>query len=112
MNVAIVVGFVVLAAVGATVRFGLATRLNAGFPFGTLAANIGGAFALGAADGAGTTTGTLLGVALLGALTTLSTFVLEVVELTQSGQARRSAAYVLVTLVGGIAAAAIGLAIS
>ena len=53
----------------------------------------------------------LLGTGFCGALTTYSTFALEAVELGRSRARATAARYVAVTLVAGIAAAVLGVAI-
>jgi CrcB protein len=104
-----VVAFVVLAAAGALTRAGLAGWANRpGFPWGTLAVNVSGAFLLGALHGAGASSATLLGVGALGAYTTFSSFAADTVGLAERGRRLRSAAYVVVTVVAGATAAALG----
>ena len=57
-------------------------------------------------------TTTLAGTALLGAYTTFSTFVRETHGLVTTREHARAAAYVAVSLVGGVAAALAGLALT
>jgi CrcB protein len=53
----------------------------------------------------------LLGVGLLGGWTTYSTFAVEVVGLVDDGSAALALTYVVVSLVGGVAAVALGAAV-
>lgn len=104
----IALAFVILAGAGALSRWGAAHLNRPSWPWGTLAVNVLGAFALGLLADAGGTTHTLLGTAFLGSLTTWSSVVAEVAALAP----RRSALYLTATLLLGIAAAAAGLAVS
>ncbi len=102
-------GFVVLAVAGTLLRAATAQRFNfPTWPWGTLAVNVLGSFALGLLAGAGNPMMTAVGIGGLGALTTLSTLAAELTALTRP----RAIAYAAVTLVLGLAAAAGGLAIS
>lgn len=111
---ALLVGVAVLGAVGASIRFGLARWGNGsvgGWPFGTFAANIASAFALGAIHGRFGDLGTAVGVGLLGALSTWSTLAIEVVDRLRSGRWPTGLGYLAATLAVGIAAAWAGLQI-
>ena len=102
-------GFVVLAVAGTLVRATTAQRFNSPtWPWGTLAVNVLGSFALGLLASSGNSAMTAIGIGALGSLTTLSTLA---VELTTLGR-NRAIAYAAVTLVLGLAAATTGLAIS
>ena len=84
-------------AVGASLRY-LITQISTnllgkGFPFGTLAVNVLGSFFIGMLyafmqqdNGENVHWRTLIGVGLLGALTTFSTFSLDTVLLLQQGE--------------------------
>ncbi|GAA1141646.1 CrcB protein [Kitasatospora gansuensis] len=105
------------AAVGAPLRYLtdllLRARYGAGFPWGTLAVNVGGSLLLGVVAGVCSARGQLLlGTGLCGALTTYSTFSYDLLRLTEGGGgggARgRAAGYLLATLVAGIGAAWVG----
>lgn len=109
-------------ALGTACRYGLAELLPlepGKFPWGTLAVNVSGSLALGA----------LLVVILerfppsrflrpfaatgfLGAYTTYSTFAVETVMLARDGHRATAAAYVTVSLVGGLGAAWAGVALA
>jgi CrcB protein len=77
-------------------------------PWGTLAANLLGAFAAGVLlvwlegrGGAGTVLRAFLIVGLLGGLTTFSALMLETLLLLREGRGSALAAYLALTLVGG-----------
>lgn len=84
-------------------------------PWSTIWVNVAGSALLGLLAGLGSAlpgwVGTLVGVGFCGALTTYSTFALEAVELGRSRARATAARYVAVTLVAGIAAAVLGVAI-
>lgn len=97
---------VVGGALGAVVRYLASRRLNRpGAPWGTFGVNVAGSFVLGCvlarADPA---TAALVGTGFCGALTTYSTFALEIVELER----RRAAAYALGSVAAGLVAAGAG----
>lgn len=75
-------------------------------PWGTLAVNLAGSLLLGLLVGLAVSGSALalLGAGLCGAFTTASAFAWEAVEL-----GRRAAAYVLASVLGGTALAAVGL---
>lgn len=113
-------------ALGALGRYvlstGLQTRLQGwtgvGFPWGTLGVNLLGCLLLGVffalvqrQDLPGELQA-LLAVGVLGSFTTFSTFSLETVELLQDGDWGKAAAYVVVSLLLGIAAVAGGIALA
>ena len=102
-------GFVVLAVAGTLVRATTAQRFNTPtWPWGTLAVNVLGSFALGLLASSGNPAMTAVGIGALGSLTTLSTLAVELTALPRP----RALAYAAVTLVLGLAAATAGLAIS
>lgn len=103
-------------AAGALARWLVSARVGAwlgsGFPWGTLAVNILGSFAMGIAAvvciermalGPVARAGIMVG--LLGGFTTFSTFALEAVQLSEGGFAWRAAANAVVSVVACIAAA-------
>ena len=106
-----------LGGIGAVSRFLLdgliAQRLSRDFPFGTLAINLSGAFLLGLLTGLALTGDALLlaGTATLGSYTTFSTWMLETQRLGEEGDVRGAAGNVVLSLVAGVGAAALGHAI-
>jgi CrcB protein len=85
---------------GATARFLVSARLPV--PYGTLAVNVSGAFALGLLGDS-----FVLGTGFVGAYTTFSTWMLET-----EGLSRRGAIYNIVgSLALGLAAAGLGIAV-
>lgn len=82
-------------------------------PLGTLLVNLLGAFVLGLLSGADVTGGWLLvaGTGLLGAFTTFSTWVHEVLALAGDGRRRIAALLLGGALVLGLGAAALGRAV-
>jgi CrcB protein len=99
--------------IGVMGRYGL-TRLtihHESLLWMTGAINIVGSFALGMLTAAGWFSRDMregLGVGLLGGLTTFSTFSVQAVLDVDAGEPRRAAAYVAISIVGGIAAATAG----
>lgn len=94
------------AAVGAPVRYLAGHLLNARVYWGTLAVNLVGSATLGALV-AGAVEGrpmALLGVGFCGGLTTYSSFAVQSVH----GGRWRGSAYAVATIVGSLAAAALG----
>lgn len=102
-------------ALGTLVRAGcnaLALRwLGAGFPWTTLAVNVGGSFAFGVIAGYARARGglpagleTILLVGLLGGFTTYSTFAFQSVELLEQGRSAAALGYVAATNLGALAA--------
>ncbi len=90
--------------VGAVER-GLAAALGAGFPYGTLAANATGSFALGALTqglavsfDAGVLAQRFLFVGLLGGFTTFSAFSAESVALLERGEVGRAMLYIALSV--------------
>ena len=114
MSAGTVIALGALGGVGAVARFlldgAVAARLGAAFPFGTLAVNLSGAFLLGLLVGSAASSGSdrLLGVGLLGAYTTFSTWALESHRLGEDGEGRLAALNLIVSLVLGVAAAWLG----
>jgi CrcB protein len=104
-------------ALGALARWGLAAVLPSPgvWPVATLLVNLTGCFVLGALL-AGLATRSpepswarpFLGAGVLGGYTTYSTFAVEVVRLTDGGALPLAAGYMLLSLVGGTAAVALG----
>ncbi|MDX6706020.1 MAG: fluoride exporter [Solirubrobacteraceae bacterium] len=89
-------------------------RVGERFAFGTLAVNLSGAFALGLLAGAapGDDASLLAGTALLGAYTTFSTWMLETWQLWHERHRLAAAVYVAASIALGLAAVALGRALS
>jgi CrcB protein len=111
------IGVALLGGVGAVARFVLDTVISArwdgGLPLGTLVINVSGAFVLGLLTGLDLTGNALLlaGTATLGAYTTFSTWMLETHRLAEDRARRTAALNIILSLVVGLAAAALGRAI-
>jgi fluoride exporter len=114
-TVAIWVGVVLIGGVGSVLRFlvdrSVSARLSGSFPFGTLAVNLSGAFVLGLLGGLGLnpTVALLAGTAFVGAYTTFSTWMLETQRLGEERQIFSATANIVVSVVLGLSAAALGL---
>jgi CrcB protein len=108
------IGVGLLGGLGAVLRHvvdgAVAARTSRGLPWGIFVVNVTGAFALGllAGSGAGADVVRLLGMGLLGAYTTFSTWMLQVDVLLRGGRPRIAWAYVLGSLVAGLLAVAAG----
>ncbi|MDQ6835310.1 MAG: fluoride efflux transporter CrcB [Actinomycetota bacterium] len=103
-----------LGGAGAVARFlvdGLVQRRSSGeFPFGTLVVNLGGCLVLGLLTGlnASSQTTLLAGTATVGSYTTFSTWMLETHRPAQAGESPLAWGNVIVSLVAGLACAALG----
>lgn len=104
--------FVVAAAAGGIGRWQLGLRLGRphGWPLGTLTVNVVGCFLAGLASQLEGSTRTVVLVGALGSLTTFSTLAVEVVALARADR-KRAAAYLALTLFGGLAAVGVGTAL-
>lgn len=114
-------------ALGAVLRYQLGRVVaqlagpGAAFPWGTLAANVIGSLAMGLLFGwlarGGVESGSnealrlLLGVGLLGGFTTFSAFSLEMMQLIERGATGLALAYAGVSVIAGLAALWLGLAV-
>jgi fluoride exporter len=89
-------------------------RAGRSFPWGTLAVNVTGAFALGALAGATISDDAyrLAGTGLLGAYTTFSTWMLESHRLGEDGELGLAALNVGLSLLAGVGAVALGRALA
>jgi CrcB protein len=111
MTVMVVVGIGVAGGVGALARFLLDStvsgRLSGDFPYGTLAVNLTGAFALGVVVGAVVDKDAyrVVGTGLIGAFTTFSTWALESHRLGEDGELRLGVLNFIVSLILGTLAA-------
>ena len=106
-------------AAGASARYGIGVAVGArSFPWSTLAINLIGSFALGllakvSLERDWTATQTLpLTVGFLGAFTTFSTFSVEAHTMLRDGRTLEAAAYVGLSVVGGLLAATAGYALA
>jgi CrcB protein len=115
------VAVAVAGAIGAPLRYvidGLVSgRIRNTFPFGTFVVNVSGSFVLGLLTGlvlyhAFPANGRLIvGVGLIGAYTTFSTFTFEAASLIERGEGRLAVLNIGGSVVMGAAAAAAGLAL-
>lgn len=111
------VGVALLGGCGALARFGLtllvADRVHPHFPAGTLAVNLSGAFLLGLLAGAAVEGDArlLLGTGAIGAYTTFSTWMVETQRIDEAGRRRIAITNIVLSVVLGLAAAALGHAI-
>lgn len=100
------------AGVGAPARYAIDQFVQkthgSDWPLGTLVVNIVGAFILGLVVGAGQSSFLLLGTGFAGALTTWSTFAMESIALMEDRRHHIAWASILLTLLLGIPAAALG----
>lgn len=109
-------------ALGAMSRYGVssiaARMFGHGFPFGTIAVNLLGSFAMGVLIGVmakwlkdQSLWHPFLAVGFLGAFTTFSTFALDVVSLQQRAELLPLMGYILLSVVGSVLALMAGIAI-
>ena len=111
MSPPVLVGVALLGGAGAVARVlvdaAVARRAGRAFPWGTLAVNLSGAFALGVLTGAalGGDALRLAGTGLLAAYTTFSTWMLETHRQGADGRLRGAALNLAVSLVLGLACA-------
>jgi CrcB protein len=111
------VAIAVLGGLGALARFSVdgavTQRAGGGFPTGTLAVNLTGAFLLGFVAGIDLAGDALLlaGTALLGSYTTFSTWMFEAHRLGEDDRARLLWLNVALSLAAGVAFAALGRAV-
>lgn len=103
--------------VGALLRFALdsavARRTTGALPYGTLAVNTSGSFALGLVVGLGigVESSFVVGTGLIGAFTTFSTWMFEAERLGEEGDAATGSVNIVLSVAAGLAAAAAGWAI-
>jgi CrcB protein len=110
------------AAVGAPLRFltdrAVQARHDSVFPWGTFVVNVTGCLILGTLTGAATEGAAsshvqlLLGTGLCGALTTYSTFSYETLRLAEGGARLYAAANAVVSVVVGLGAVFVGVALA
>ncbi|WP_267434443.1 fluoride efflux transporter CrcB [Sphingomonas sp. GM_Shp_1] len=96
----------------------LTDALGPGFPFGTLAVNWIGCFAMGLLAGTLTRIGghegwrLFIGVGVLGGYTTFSAFSLDTITLIERGQGAVALAYVALSVLGSLVALWAGLSLT
>ena len=102
------------AVAGATARYALsgyiARAFSSSFPYGTLVVNLSGSFLLGVVTGLALSAvaALIIGTATIGSYTTFSTWVFETDRLSESGALRAAAVNLVVSIVLGVALAALG----
>jgi CrcB protein len=117
MTVLIWTGVTLFGGLGAVLRFlvdnAVSTRRRGAFPLGTLVVNLSGALVLGILSGLllPPTAALLAGTAVIGSYTTFSTWMLESERLIEERRVGLAAMNIGLSLVLGIAAAAVGLAL-
>jgi CrcB protein len=109
-------------AVGAAARYGISLAIpmrEGGWPWATFGVNVSGSLAIGVLAGWLASRGDaaepwrlLLGVGVLGGFTTFSAYSLETLRLIERGDWMGAATYALGSVLAGLAAVAIGLAIT
>lgn len=117
MSVLVWTGVVLCGGAGAVARFlldgAVSNAAGKSFPYGTLAVNVSGAVILGLLTGLALsdTAALLAGTAVVGSYTTFSTWMLETQRMAEERQHLRAILNIVVSLVLGVAAAALGQAI-
>ncbi len=115
MTALALVGLMVLGGLGAVARFvvdgSVSRRLSSALPVGTLTVNLAGAFLLGLLEGVALPRDVALvvGTGAVGAFTTFSTWMFETQRLVEERQLGAALVNVVVSVVAGLAAAAVGL---
>lgn len=113
-DVLVWIGVVLLGGVGAVLRFlvdrAVSARTGRALPYGTLVVNLSGALVLGILTGLALepNAALLAGTATIGSYTTFSTWMLESQRLGEDRQATGLTGNLVVSLVAGVAAAALG----
>lgn len=114
MNVVVWIGVVLIGGAGAVARFALDTsvvsRMGREFPYGTLVVNLTGALLLGLVAGLTLSSheALLAGTAAVGSYTTFSTWMFETQRLDEERQHVPAALNIAISIVFGVAAAALG----
>jgi CrcB protein len=114
MTVLLWTAVVLIGGCGAVLRLvidgAVATMMGRDFPYGTMVINVSGALVLGLLTGValGDNEALLAGTAAVGSYTTFSTWMLETQRLEEERQHSSAAANVIISLVLGVAAAALG----
>jgi CrcB protein len=114
MSVLVWTAVTLIGGAGSVLRFyvdGLVSSASGrDFPYGTLVVNLSGAVILGLLAGLAVAgdAALLAGTAAVGSYTTFSTWMFETQRLTEERQYRKAALNIVVSLVLGVAAAALG----
>ena len=114
MSILIWVAVALIGGAGSIARFlvdgAISSAVGRDFPFGTMVVNISGAVILGLLTGLalGHDEALLAGTAAVGSYTTFSTWMMETQRLAEERQYRKAVANVVISLVLGVAAAAVG----
>jgi CrcB protein len=114
MSAPVWIGVAILGSLGSLARFlidgAISARETSSFPFGTLVVNVSGAFVLGLLAGLALSGEALLlaGSATIGSYTTFSTWMFETHRLGEDGQLWQGVLNVLVSVIAGLGAVAIG----
>ena len=117
MSVLVWAGVVLIGGAGSVLRFlvdgMVSARTGRAFPYGTMVVNISGAVVLGLLTGLALSgdAALLAGTAAVGSYTTFSTWMLESQRLTEERQVRSAGLNIVVSLILGVAAAALGQAV-
>jgi CrcB protein len=102
-------------ALGAASRYlverAVTARVRREWPWGTFVVNVTGCFALGLLTGVTGTAHTVLGTGLVGAYTTFSAYAVEVVKVDADGSRAAAVGYGLGSVVCGVLAAGLGIAL-
>jgi fluoride exporter len=114
MSILIWMAVALIGGAGSIARFlvdgAISSAAGRDFPFGTMVVNISGAVILGLLTGLalGHDEALLAGTAAVGSYTTFSTWMLETQRLAEERQYRKAVVNVAISLVLGVAAAAVG----
>jgi fluoride exporter len=114
MSILIWVAVALIGGAGSIARFvvdgAISAAVGRDFPFGTMVVNISGAVILGLLTGLalGHDEALLAGTAAVGSYTTFSTWMLETQRLAEERQYGKAVVNVVISLVLGVAAAAVG----
>jgi fluoride exporter len=114
MTMMVWVGVMLIGGAGSVLRFtvdgAIASRTPRAFPYGTLVVNLSGSVLLGLIAGLTLSqdAALLAGTAAVGSYTTFSTWMFETQRLAEDRQMLNLAANVVVSLVAGVIAAALG----
>jgi CrcB protein len=117
-----VLAVAIAGAIGAPARYlverAISDRSGRHFPWGTLVVNVTGSLALGFLTGLAlyhglaSTPKAVIGTGFIGAYTTFSTYAYETVDVAERSSSRLAGAYAVGSIVVGVAAATLGLALA